>query len=90
MLSQAKEELINLEVVDGHENNQGGFTCYEKTLTFPSKILIKGNVLVKLYVENYNIADGLVNGVDGTLKVYTKKTTNIDVVWIEFADPSIG
>ena len=29
--------------------------------------------MVELYVGNYNIEDGLVNGADGTFKAYTWK-----------------
>jgi len=56
----------------------------------PSKILVKQNVLVELYVGNYNIEDGLVNGADGAFRLYTNSTEGIDVVWIEFLDLDIG
>jgi hypothetical protein len=34
---------------------------------------VKRNLLVELYIENYNIEYGLVNGVYGALKYYSKK-----------------
>ena len=47
-------------------------------------------MLVELYVKKYNIQDGLDNDVDEILKRYKKtKNKNVDVVWIEFVDPTI-
>ena len=50
----------------------------------------KRNMLVELHAGNYKIEDGLVNGVDGIFKEYTKKRKDVDVVWIDFADTIIG
>ena len=46
----------------------------------PTRILVKQNMLVELYASNYNIEDGLVNGVDGIFKVYTRKNKDVDVI----------
>ena len=47
-------------------------------------------MLVELYARNYNIEDGLVNGVDGEFKSYSKDKKQVDVVWVEFVDPIVG
>jgi len=47
-------------------------------------------MLVELYAWKYNKEDGLVNGVDGIFKSYTKKNKDFDVVWIDFAEATIG
>jgi hypothetical protein len=80
MFSQVNEELTTLEAVNEHENNQGGFTPYNKTITLSSKILIKQNVSIKLYARNYNIEYGIVSDVDETLKTCAMKTKDLDVV----------
>ena len=72
MLSQVDEELITLEGFDELENSKENFAIYDKTTTFPSKILLKINLLVELYARNYNIEYGLVNGVVGAFKCYSK------------------
>jgi hypothetical protein len=46
-------------------------------------------MLIEIYTFNYDSQDGLVNGVDGVVKAYTK-TYSIDVPWIRFHDPLIG
>jgi len=47
-------------------------------------------MLVEQYVGNYNIEDGLVNGVEKIFKRYERKKKDIYVVWTEFVDPTIG
>jgi hypothetical protein len=47
------------------------------------------DMLVEIYACNYDSQDGLVNGVDGVVKAYTK-TNSTDVLWIKFHDPLIG
>ena len=46
-------------------------------------------MLVEIYACNYDSQDGLVNGVDGILKGYTK-IEKLDVLWIKFHEPHIG
>ena len=41
-----------------------------------------------MYAWNYDAQDGLVNGVDGIVKLYTH-TDKVDVLWIKFHDPNI-
>jgi len=43
-----------------------------------------------LYNGIYNIEYGLVNGVDGALKTYSKEQKEFDIVWTEFVDPIVG
>ena len=90
MLSQVDEELIILQAIDEVANNQENFPAYEKTVTLPSKILVKRNILVELYAGNYNIEDGLVNGADGAIRSYSYGKKEMDVIWIEFVDPNVG
>jgi hypothetical protein len=47
-------------------------------------------MVVELYVGNYNIDDGLVNGVEGNFKRYTNNNNGLDIVWIEFSTTNIG
>jgi hypothetical protein len=62
---------------------------YEKTITLSTRILVKKNMLVELYAGNYNIEDDLVNGINGIFKRYTRKNKDVDIIWIEFVDPTI-
>ena len=71
MLSQVDGELTCLNALDEQEDSQGPFISYEKTMTLPSRTLLKSNMLVEIYAGNYNIEDGLVNGVDAIFKTYT-------------------
>ena len=41
--------------------------------TLPWKLVLKLDMLIKIYVGYYDSEDGLVNGADGTLKAYTWK-----------------
>jgi hypothetical protein len=90
MLSLVDGELVVLHAIDELEDYQDILSCYEKTIALPIKILVKQNMLVELCVGNYNIEDGLVNGADGVFKKYTRKSKDIDVIWIDFVDPLIG
>ena len=90
MLSLVKEKLLVIEAIDELESYQEPMLTYEKTITLPTRILVKQNMLVELYAGNYNIEDGLVNGVDGIFKAYTRKNKDVDVMWIEFTDTIIG
>jgi hypothetical protein len=90
MLSQVDEELLILEAFDEVESCQEKFPTYDKTATLPLKILVKRNILVELYVGNYNIEDMLVNCVDGAFKGYSKGKNEVDVIWIDFVDPIVG
>ena len=47
-------------------------------------------MLVELYAGKYSIEDGLVNGADGVFKSYIRKHMDMDIVWIEFGDLTIG
>ena len=44
---------------------------------------------MEIIAGNYNTQDGLVNGLDGIFRAYTKEE-NVDIVCIEFHDPKIG
>lgn len=57
-------------------------------LQFPSSIVLKENMLVELIGRNYNIQDGLVNGVEGIFRGST--TFENGAIWIEFIDPFVG
>ena len=90
MLSQVDEELITLEAIDELEDSEENFATYDKTVILPSRILVKRNILVELFAGNYNIEDGLVNGVDGAFMCYSKRNKQCDVVWIDFGDENVG
>lgn len=90
MLSIVNGQLVILEAIDEVENYQDTLSYYEKTIALPIKILVKQNMLVELCAGNYNIEDGLVNGANGVFKKYTRKTEDIDIIWIEFIDTTIG
>ena len=90
MLTQADGELICLEAIDQQECSNKNFMCYEKYISLPSQILLKSNMLIELFAGNYNIEDGLVNGADGIFRTYTRNKNELDIIWIEFVDPSIG
>lgn len=54
MLLEINETLIVLNAIDKCENRQGNFAQYENGIRFLSKVLIKCNNLVEMYVGNYN------------------------------------
>jgi hypothetical protein len=45
---------------------------HEHKTTLPLQLVLKLEMLVEIYVLNYDSWDGLVNGVDGILKGYMK------------------
>ncbi len=51
--------------------------------------IIKKDVLIELCTRNYATLNGLVNGVDGIFKDYTK-TLSKSLIWIHFQNPQIG
>jgi len=65
MFSHVNELLIILDAIDKSNSNKISFVAYKKTMRLPTRVLIKCNVLVELYLGNYNTKYGLVNGVDG-------------------------
>ena len=82
-------ETIVLKAINVHEDNIDGIRLYTHMTTLLIEIQMKQNMLVELYLENYNTSDGLVNGSDGVFKEFTK-ADNFDIVWIKFNDPNIG
>ncbi len=90
MLSIVNGQLVILETIDEVENYEETMSYYENTISLPIKILVKKNMLIELCAGNYNIEDGLVNGADGVFKKYTRKTKDIDIIWIDFIDATIG
>ena len=47
-------------------------------------------MLIELFAGNYNIEDGIVNSADGIFRTYTRNKNELDIMWIEFVDPTIG
>jgi hypothetical protein len=56
-----------------------------QTSGFHYELFFKKDMLIKLYVGNY----GLVNGVDDTFQYYTQTCSKI-MIWIYFYNPQIG
>jgi hypothetical protein len=86
MLSLIPGNEISINAIDEEEENHGNVSYHQHTTTFPSQLVIKLNMLAEIYACNYDSQDGLVNGVDGIIKAYTK-TNKVDVIWIKFYDP---
>ena len=63
------EFVIN--AIDNLEENHGNVHFHLHTSTLPLQIVLKLNMLIEIYVGNYDSQDGLVNGVDGIMKAYT-------------------
>ena len=78
MLSIVYGEPIIINAIDEEGDNYGNTKMHPKE-GLPQQITLKLNMLIKLYVGNYDINDGLVNGVDGILKAYTS-TNKIDII----------
>lgn len=55
MLSLVNEELLVIEAIGELESDQPTMLTYEKTISLPTRILVKQNMLVELYASNYNI-----------------------------------
>jgi hypothetical protein len=89
MLSLMPDNEIMINAIDLEEENHDNVPYHQHTTTFPSQLILKFDMLVEIYACNYDSQDGLVNGVDGIIKAYTK-TDNIDVLWIKFHDSLIG
>lgn len=97
MLSIVLGELIIINKIDDVEENYGNITILPKK-GLPHQIILKINMLVKLYAGNYDINDGLVNDdindglvndADRILKEYTSLNQTY-IIWIQFNDINIG
>ena len=77
-----------INVIDEIDEIYGNVVEYPKK-SLPQQFILKTNMLVELYVGNYSIKDGLVNGIDGFFKIYTTSNKG-DVIWIEFNEKTIG
>ena len=88
MLSFMLGNGITINSIDLEEDNHGNVPCHQHTTTLPLQLVLKLDMLVEIYACNYDSHDGLVNGVGGILKSYTK--TEKVVLWIKFHDPHIG
>jgi len=62
--------------------------CNNTKMQFPITILLTHNILVELIGGNYDIKDGIVNGVEGIFRQST--TVENGVISIKFSDPKIG
>jgi hypothetical protein len=63
---------IIIDSIDLEEDNHGNVPRHEHSVTLPLHLALKLEMLVEIYVYNYDSQDGLVNGADGILKGYTK------------------
>jgi hypothetical protein len=72
MLSLMPGDDIIINSIDLKEDNHGNVPRHEQTTTLPSQLVLKLDTLVEIYACNYDSHDGLVNGVGGILKGYTK------------------
>jgi len=89
MLSVVRGDEIVIDAIDYEEENHGNIPSHAHIATLPSQIVLKFNMLVKIYAGSYDSQDGLVNGADGIIKAYVK-LDNFDVIWIKFYDECIG
>jgi hypothetical protein len=80
---------IIINSIDLEKDNHGNVPCHENSVTLPFHLALELEMLVEIYACNYDSQDGLVNGVDGILKGYTK-TKKVDFLWIKFHEPHIG
>ena len=71
---------IGINAIDNLEENHGIVHCHLHTTTFTSQIVVKIDILIEIYVGNYDPCSGLANGVYGIMKVYTKRRYNMDQV----------
>jgi hypothetical protein len=72
MLSLMLGDDMIINSIDLKEENHGNVPHHEHTTTLPLQLVLKLEMLVEIYSCNYDSQDGLVNGVDGILKGYTK------------------
>lgn len=90
MLSLTKGEQIMLVAIDNYELPGSSYFAFDKTISLPSTITVKQNMLVELYAGNYNTNDGLVNGAEGIFKSYSSNNNRLDIVWIDFQTQKLG
>ena len=88
MLSIVPGDEIIINAIDNLEENHSNVHCHLHTTTLPLQIVLKLNMLVKIYVGNYYSQDGLINGADGIMKAYTN-IKELDVIHIKFNDSNI-
>ena len=88
MLAIVPGEMTVLNAIDKHDENNSALRLHTWTILLLYQIRLKPNILVELYAGNYNTKDGLVNGLDGIFKAYTKYN-DFDIVWIRFNDNTI-
>jgi hypothetical protein len=72
MLSLMPGDDIFINSIDLEEDKHGNVPRHEHSVTLPLHLALKLEMLVEIYACNYDSKDGLVNGVDGILKGYTK------------------
>ena len=72
VLSLVSGDDIIINSIDLEEDNHGNVPWPEHSVTLPLQLVLKLEMLVEIYACNYYSHDGLVNGVDGILKGYTK------------------
>lgn len=68
MLSIILDELIVLNAIDEQKENNNGIRLYSHTTALPPQIKLKPNILIEIFVGNYNTQDDLVNGSEGIFK----------------------
>lgn len=88
-LSIIPSKIIILNAINDNGDNYNAIQLYIHIETLSSQILLKLNMLVKIYPSNYNTQDGLVNWLDRKFKSYIK-ANDFDIVSIKFNDPHIG
>lgn len=81
MLSKVPGNYIILDAVDSEDKNFNAMRLYTQTMILPAQIVVKPNILVRIFSGNYNTKDGLVNGSNEIFKAYTKQQ-EVDIVWI--------
>lgn len=88
MLSLTDGQQIVLTRINNYDITRLRYFVFDKEIALPSTITIKQNILVELYVGNYNINDGLVNGTECIFRFYSSNNNKPDI-WIEFSDIEI-
>ena len=72
MLSLMPDDDIIINSIDLEEDNHGNVSRHEHSVTLHLQLVLELEMLVEIYSCNYDSQDGLVNGVHGILKGYTK------------------
>jgi hypothetical protein len=92
VFNKTSSPTFNFDITDTHHHS---CPSSYKLLDYPGKntslhitIDIKQNMVIELCAKNYATYDGLVNGVDGVLKISTSYH-NKTIVWILFPNPKI-